>query len=70
VNSTCTYIIVEIMWKVQKFCTRVVGMDIDMGYNKKVAAATPTQRIVDVYVHCVSGNIPDQVENVVYCHVL
>jgi hypothetical protein len=61
---------VEIMWKVQNFCTRVVGMVIDTGYSKKVASATPTQSIVGVYVHCVSGNIPDQMENVVYCHVL
>ena len=45
-------------------------MVIDMGYSKKVATATPTQSIVDIYVCCVSGNIPDQMENVVYCHVL
>jgi len=45
-------------------------MVIDTGYIKKVATATPTQSIVGIYVHCVSGNIPDQMENVVYCHVL
>jgi hypothetical protein len=58
------------MWKVQKYCTRVVGMVIDTGYSKRVATATPTQGIVGIYVHCVSGNIPDQMENVMYCHVL
>jgi hypothetical protein len=57
---------VEIMWKVQKFCKRVVGVVIDMGYSKNVATATPT--LSDV--HCVSGNSPDQMENVVCCHVL
>jgi len=57
------------MWQVQNFCTRVVGMVIDTGYSKKVASATPTQSIVGMYVHWVSGNIPDQMENVVYCHV-
>jgi len=57
------------MWQVQNFCTRVVGLVIDTGYSKKVASATPTQSIVGMYVHWVSGNIPDQMENVVYCHV-
>jgi len=33
------YIVVEIMWKVQKYCTGVVGMVIDTGYSKKVATA-------------------------------
>jgi len=42
------YIVVEIMWKVQKYCTGVVGMVIDTGYSKKVATATPTQGIVGI----------------------
>lgn len=46
------------------------GMVTDTGCSKKVATATPTQSIVGIYVHCVSGNFPDQMENVVYCHVL
>jgi hypothetical protein len=64
------YIIVEIVWTVQKFCTRLVGMVLHTGHSKKVATATPTQSIVGIHMHCVSGNIPDQMENVMYCQVL
>ena len=53
-----------------KVLYKVVGMVIDMGYSKKVATATPTQSVVGIYVHCVRGNIPDQMENFIYCHVL
>jgi hypothetical protein len=69
-NEFHMYIIVEVMWKVQKFCTRVVGMVIYTHYSKKVTTATPTQSIVGIHVHSFSGYIPDQMENVVYCQVL
>jgi hypothetical protein len=63
------------MYRVQKFCTRVLGMAIYMVHSKKVATAThivgnDTEDIVVIHVHCVSGNIPDQMDNFVYFQVL
>jgi hypothetical protein len=46
-----------------------------MVYSTKVATATPidgnvTENIVGIHMHCVSGNIPDQMDNVVYFQAL
>jgi hypothetical protein len=66
------YIIVEIMHRIQKFCTGVVGIYIVC--RKKVPTATTvdgigTEDVVGIHVHCFSGNISDQMENIVYCQV-
>jgi hypothetical protein len=58
------------MWTVQMFCTTIVDMVLDTGHSKKIATDTPTQSVVGIHMQGVSGNILDQMENVMYCQVL
>lgn len=68
-NSTCTSLW-RLCGKFKSIVQELWAWSLTRVIVRRLQLPTPTQGIVGIYVHCVSGNIPDQVENVVYCHVL